>query len=66
MDYLKANDSAEMGKYESYKLIYPMGTLQTIDMQKSFFDLMLPSECKLVLIGLQGLAWSSLRKGPTI
>lgn len=39
LDYLNKAAPTEMSKYHNWKLIYPMGYLQTVDLQKSFYEL---------------------------
>ncbi len=39
IDFLKQTAAKEMSKYNRFRLIYPMGFIQNIDLQKSFFEL---------------------------
>jgi len=64
--FLNEIDFDEMRKYHEYRLVYPMGTLKTLDLDKSFYELSLPSEAKLVLMGTKTLTWDPIKRGSQI
>jgi len=51
IEALKGVDSEEMQKYHECRLVYPMGNLKTLSLDKTFFEQGVPADAKLVLMG---------------
>jgi hypothetical protein len=68
IDKLKEAEPQEMGCYYDTKLVYPMGRLRNLneDLDKSFIDLQIPHEAKLVFVGQQSFTWNINAKGSSI
>lgn len=64
VDLLRELEPDELNVYHKFRLIYPMGRLQTIDLEKPIYKQKIPCGAQLILIGSKNLAWDINRKGP--
>ena len=57
VDRLCEEEPEEMKAYPSPRLIYPMGRLRILNFEDTIEKAELPSNCTLVLMGLQSFCW---------
>lgn len=60
---LTEKDPEEMRKYHECRLIYPMGALKQLSLDKTFAEQRVPHEAQLVLLGTKSFSWDLMKKG---
>ena len=55
-----------MSEYHTMRFIYPMGSLRTLELEKSFAEQNIPSGVQLVLMGVKSYSWDLIKKGSQI
>ena len=66
MDKLLKLEQDEMVRYLSYKLLYCMGKVQTLDLSKVIWTLGLKNGSQILLVGNRNFQWDPLSKGQDI
>lgn len=65
-ELLQLKEPEEMSSYHVIKLVYPMGTIQHLNLDQTFEQLEIPHNAQLLLLGQKSFTWDLNYKGSNI